>query len=147
MKILMRLVSVFPPRMVIRYAAVGGTSALIELFLFYAFVTWLDMPLMAANLAAVCLVTIGGFLGQKYFTFRARRWRTPQLVLYAFQLASNFVLNNGLVFLFGEILRLPPLAAKILQLGLCFIFNFSFSRFVVFGPQIAAIADSPNDAA
>lgn len=140
------VVSVFPPRLLIRYVTVGATSALAELFLFYAFVTWLDFPLMVANIAAVCSVTLMGFLAQKHFTFHAGGLIAPQAMLYGFQVGINFLLNNVLVFLFGQILQFRPLVAKILQLALCFVFNFCFSRFVVFGSRIAGVRNSNSDA-
>jgi putative flippase GtrA len=125
--------AVFPPRLVTRYVAVGAVIALTEIALFYAFLRWLELALMTANVSAACLVTLLAFVAQKNFTFRAGGRTTPQAMLFAMQVTVNFVLNNALVFLFGELLQLHPLVAKVLQIGLCFMFNFSFSRFVVFG--------------
>jgi putative flippase GtrA len=115
-----------------RYATVGGASALAELLLFYAFVELLGIDVMIANVTAVSIVTVMGFIGQKRFTFRDHGRMTPQAALYLVQVGVNFLLNNGLVYLFTRLMRMPPMFAKPLQLGLCFAFNFSFSRFVVF---------------
>jgi putative flippase GtrA len=127
---LKRLASDAGLRQLTRYVTVGGASALTEVLLFYIYLTWLALPLMAANVAAVCSVTFLGFFAQKHFTFRARGRMTFQAMLYVLQLGINFVLNNALVFLFAHVGQLRPIIAKVLQLGLCFLFNFTFSKFV-----------------
>ena len=127
-----------------RYVTVGAASAIFEIAIFYALVTWFAAPLMVANVVAVCSVTVAGFLAQKSFTFRSKGAITRQAPLYAVQVAINFVLNNALVFVFGHLLQMRPLFAKVLQLGLCFVFNFCFSRFVVFRPTTLAAIDSPR---
>jgi putative flippase GtrA len=126
-----------------RYVTVGAASAMAEIAIFYVLVTWLAVPLMVANVITVCSVTVVGFLGQKTFTFRSRGPVTRQAPLYALQVAINFVLNNALVFVFGHLFQMKPLVAKTLQLGLCFVFNFCFSRFVVFGPTKLAVVEPP----
>ena len=125
-----------------RYVTVGAASAIVEIAIFYTLVTWFAAPLMVANVVAVCSVTIAGFIAQKTFTFRSRGSITRQAPLYAVQVAINFILNNALVFVFGHLLQIRPLFAKVLQLGLCFVFNFCFSRFVVFRPTTLAAIDS-----
>jgi putative flippase GtrA len=136
---------VFPPRLVLRYATVGASSALLEISLFYSFVTWLALPLMLANVSAVCITTVIAFMAQKRFTFRVRGRLTPQTVRYGLQQGINFLLNNALVFLFAQILQLRPLLAKTLQLGLCFVFNFCFSRFVVFRSRTVPVGNSKEN--
>jgi putative flippase GtrA len=116
----------------IRYVAVGGTSALTEILIFHLLSAVFACPLMLSNVAAVATVTALGFFGQKRFTFRNDGPIPLQARLYALQLGGNFLLNNALVFLFSRAMGMPALQAKIVQLGFCLIFNFSFSKYVVF---------------
>lgn len=120
------------PATLARYVAVGGTSAACEVWLFQQLYGAVGLPLLAANVIAVCVVTAGGFVGQKLFTFRQRGHTAVQMRLFAVMLAMNFCLNNLLVLLLVEYSGLASLHAKLLQLAVSFLFNFSFARFLVF---------------
>lgn len=120
------------PATLARYVAVGGTSAACEVLLFQQLYAAIGLPLLAANVVAACVVTAGGFVGQKLFTFRQRGHTVVQLRLFALMLGLNFCLNNLLVWLLVESSGLTSLHAKLLQLGISFLFNFSFARFLVF---------------
>lgn len=127
----LRLSKRFPATLV-RYIAVGATSAACEILLFERLYAVVGLPLLVANVIAICAVTTVGFLGQKLFTFRQRGNTALQLRLFALMLALNFCLNNLLVVLLVDLSGLPSLHAKALQLAISFVFNFSFARFLVF---------------
>lgn len=116
----------------LRYASVGAASALVELTLFQFLHSVAAMPLMMANVLAICGVMVFGFLGQKRFTFRNRDPVMGQAQRYVLLVASSFALNNALVYLFAILLAWPALIAKLLQLGLSFLFNFTVSRYFIF---------------
>lgn len=120
------------PATLLRYIAVGGTSAACEVLLFQLLYASAALPLLTANAIAVCIVTAVGFVGQKLFTFRQSGHTAVQVRLFALMLALNFCLNNLLVFLLVEASGLASLHAKVIQLGISFLFNFSFARFLVF---------------
>ena len=117
----------------LRYATVGAASALVELTVFQILHSFAGVPLMGANVMAICVVVTFGFLGQKRFTFRDRKPAAAQARRYVLLVASSFMLNNALVFLFAVMLGWPALISKVLQLGLSFLFNFAVSRYFVFG--------------
>ncbi len=120
------------PATLLRYLAVGGTSAVCEVLLFQQLYVAVGLPLMVANVISICVVTAVGFVGQKLFTFRQRTHTALQMRLFALMVVLNFCLNNLLVWLLVEVSGLPSLHAKVLQLAVSFAFNFSFARFVVF---------------
>jgi len=131
--------------LLIRYLAVGGASAVIEVLLFYGLHTLWGLELIASNIMAVSTVTLLGFIGQKRFTFQADGHLSTQAILYLVQLTLNFLLSNAMIFMFVQSLQLLAFQAKLLQLGLCIIFNFSFSKFVVFRPRPALVSrDNPQ---
>lgn len=115
-----------------RYATVGGISAVVELLLFQALHGHFHLPTLPSNITAFTCVTVVGFIAQKKFTFRSEgRWIT-QGKLYIVGVGSNFLLSNALVYTFIDILHMPPVLSKALQLALCFVFNFSFAQYIVF---------------
>lgn len=122
-----------PSRILLRYASVGAASALVELSLFQGLHSLVGLPVMIANVLAICGVVVFGFIGQKRFTFRNRGPISTQVPRYLLLVAASFALNNGLVYLFAVALSWPTFIAKLAQLGLSFIFNFTVSRYFVFG--------------
>ncbi len=120
-------------QILLRYATVGAASASVELLLFQGLYSLVGVPLMAANVMAILGVVAFGFMGQKRFTFRNRGPAFGQARRYLLLVVSSFALNNALVYLFAGVLAWPVFIAKLLQLGLSFMFNFSVSRYFVFG--------------
>jgi putative flippase GtrA len=139
-----RLVEMLPFRgaleLLSRYVTVGAICATVELILFQMLYNMVGLHVMLSNVLAVSIVTIFGFLGQKHYTFRNHERTLRQARLYALMILISYTLDNALVFLFIEILNILPFFAKVLQLGLCFLFNFNFARFVVFHTAETAVS-------
>jgi putative flippase GtrA len=118
-----------------RYAAVGGISAAVEWLLFQVLYGYFHLPTLLAYIIGFTCVTVVGFIAQKKFTFRNEgRW-IAQGRLYVVGVASNLLLGSALVYTFIDILHMGPGLSKALQLALCFAYNFSFARFIVFRPR------------
>lgn len=130
----------FPLSVLWRYLVVGGSSAALEFAAFNILVYLAKLPVLPANLAASLFVVVFGFLSHRHFTFKSRGQYSRQLKLYLFMIGITVILNNLLVYLFSSALDWPPPLAKVLQLGICFAWNFTFSRLIVFshrhGPQV-----------
>jgi putative flippase GtrA len=139
-----RLVEMLPFRglldLLSRYATVGAICATVELILFQMLYNMVGLHVMLSNVLAVTIVTVFGFFGQKNFTFRDRERPLRQARLYALMILISYTLDNALVYLFVEILNILPLFAKVLQLGLCFSFNFNYARLVVFHSAATAVS-------
>lgn len=116
----------------LRYATVGGASALVEFLVFSGLVYLSALPVLVANLTATGFVIAFSFVSHKHFTFRNRDAYGKQFRLFVTMLAVSILLNNLLVYLFAVLLGWPPAIAKIVQLGICFIWNYSVSRLIVF---------------
>ena len=125
--------------LLVRYMTVGAVSALAEFILFQGLYALAGLPLMVANGLAIGSVVAFGFFGQKRFTFRNGGPAMRQAGPYLLMIASSFVLNNALVYLFVVVLGWPTALAKVLQLGMCFVFNFTVSRYIVFGRRVARV--------
>lgn len=119
-------------RTLLRYAVVGGASALVEFLVFNVLVYLKVLPVLAANLTATSFIILFSFFSHRHFTFRNPNAFSRQVRLYVAMLTVSILLNNALVYLFVLVFGWPPPLAKFLQLGLCFIWNFSCSRLIVF---------------
>ena len=119
-------------RLFFTYITVGAASALTEFLLFNAFYGLLRLPLMVANLSAIGLVVAFSFLSHKRFSFRDRQAFHRQLPWYLLMFGVSLALNNALIYLFVALLAWPAPLSKLMQIGICFVWNFTLSRLVVF---------------
>lgn len=119
-------------RLFLTYITVGAISALTEFLLFNVFYTVMKMPLMVSNLSAIGIVVAFSFLSHKRFSFRDRQAFHRQLPWYLLMFGVALALNNALIYLFIAVLGWWAPLSKLLQIGICFLWNFTFSRLVVF---------------
>lgn len=122
------------PSQLLRYIGVGALAAAVELILFTAFYEFAQWPLLVSNCAALAVAVVLCFVLQRILTFRTREDANRQLGLYLFMQSISAVLNNLLMLGLVESLGIYAPLAKILQIGIVFIWNYSFCRLVVFAP-------------
>jgi putative flippase GtrA len=120
------------PALFLRYISIGALSALLELGLFSLAYQAFSWPLLAANNGALALAVVFNFTAQKHWTFRARGAWGRQMPLYVLMQAISALLNNLLVLLLIARWDWSPPLAKVVQIGLVFLWNFSFCKLVVF---------------
>ena len=120
------------PRMLLRYISTGLIAAVAEIGVFLLLYQNARLPLLAANMLALCVALLLCFTLHKYWTFGTRGNTARQLRLYLLMQAVSMLLNNLLVYAFISVLTWPPLPAKVIQIGLVFIWNFSFNKLVIF---------------
>ena len=131
---ILRLVAFFlrDPRLFFKYIAVGGASAVLEYALFNILYSAAGLATLIANSIAIVITVIFHFNMQKRWTFRDSQSLRRQLPRYLLMIGVAAVLNNLLVYLFVEVMLLPPALAKLLQIGLLFAGQFTVSRLIVF---------------
>lgn len=120
-----------------RYIGIGALSALIELVMFSVAYQYASLPLFVANNGALALAVLFNFAAQRHWTFRAQGQFARQIRFYVMMQTISALLNNLLVYLL--IARwgwFAPLA-KLTQIGLVFVWNFSFCKLVVFAKPSA----------
>jgi len=128
------------PRLFLRYVGAGAIAASVEFLLFTALFQLAGWPLLVANGVALAVAVILCFVLQKNWTFRAQGEANRQLWLYLFMQSISAVLNNLLMLGFVEGLGMYAPLAKILQIGIVFVWNYSFCRLVVFAPRQSGTA-------
>jgi len=119
-------------RLFLRYISAGAIASLIEFLLFTSLYHVVGWPLLAANGTAFAVAVIACFVMQKNWTFRVQGESGRQLRLYLFMQVISGILNNLLMLGLVEQLGFFPPLAKILQIGLVFVWNFSICRLVIF---------------
>lgn len=115
-----------------RYLIIGSTSALIELSIFSIIHRIFGLGLIESNLIALFIVIVYGFLMHKNWTFNYKGKSRTAFYLFLFMVSIAIILNNSLLYIFVTIIYLPPEVAKILQICLVFLWNYSFSSLIVF---------------
>ncbi len=133
-RLILRVTAFFlrDPRLFFRYIAVGGASAVLEYVLFNVLYSAVGLATLVANSIAIVITVIFHFNMQKRWTFRDPQSLRRQLPRYLMMIGVAAVLNNLLVYLFVEVMLLPPALAKLLQIGLLFGATFTVSRLIVF---------------
>ena len=118
-----------------RYALGGLSTTLLNIILFKVFSSAVA-DYRAANLAAIVLTKIYGYLISKTFVFRSHGLTRPRLLreIGTYIAARGF---TGLVDFFGLILlvsamKTPPFYAKIVVQGAVIALNYLLGRHVVF---------------
>jgi putative flippase GtrA len=123
------------PKLLLRYIGAGGTAALLELALFTALYQRAAWPLLAANSTALAVALVLCFILQKHWTFRVQGESKRQMKFYLLMQAISAVLNNFIMLALVSGLGLYAPVAKVMQIGIIFVWNFSFCRLVVFRTQ------------
>ena len=125
------------PALFVRYVVVGGMSALIEFALFGLLYQVLDWPLLQANMGALSVALVFNFAAHRSWTFRVRGRFFAQLRFYAIMQGVSALLNNALVYVMIGGWGWNPQLAKAIQIALVFVWNFSFSKLMVFAERRA----------
>src|SRR5476649_426437 len=117
----------------ISFAMVGVVNTGIDFSVFWTTATYLQWPLVPANVLAWLVAVSFSYAMNSFTTFgpesgRILRWRD-----YATFLASGvagMVASTATLFALSYVL--PVLVAKLISIAVSFVVNFSLSHFVVF---------------
>jgi putative flippase GtrA len=117
----------------ISFAMVGVVNTGVDFCVFWTTATYLDWPLVPANVLAWLVAVSFSYAMNSFTTFgpesgRTLRWR-DYLTFVASGIAGMVASTATLVVLSYA---LPLLAAKLLSILVSFVVNFALSHFVVF---------------
>jgi putative flippase GtrA len=95
--------------------------------------TFIDLPLIPANVLAWLVAVSGSYVMNSFITFAAESGRQLRWRAYGAFVASGVagVITNTAILVVASY-WLPVLAAKLLAIAVSFVVNFSLSHFVVF---------------
>jgi putative flippase GtrA len=120
-------------RKLFRFAAVGGLNTLVTLSVFYLVHNIFHANYLIASVAGYTLGIINSYIWNKVWTFES----SSKSIGFEFSkfIALNltgFLLNVILMWIFVEVLKIIPLVAQVLTIGIIFFLNFFGSLFWVF---------------
>ena len=120
-----------------RYLLTGGSAAVVDIAIFAAEMR-LGMPLIpAATLSFVAGTVVNYSLSARYVFHQPRSLRG--YFKFSAVAVVGLIINVTLTALLAAHTPLPPVAAKIVAIGVAFVFNFAINALVVFrndaGPQ------------
>jgi putative flippase GtrA len=117
----------------ISFAAVGVVNTLIDFSVFWTTVTFLDWPLVPANVTAWLVAVSFSYMMNSFITFgpesgRTLRWR--DYATFAASGVAGMIASTATLFALSFVMPLLP--AKLVSILVSFAVNFSLSHFVVF---------------
>lgn len=120
---------------ILRFAVVGCLNAGIDLAVFAGLFYLAGWPALAAHAAGFSLAVINSYLLNKRWTFQDRSrageaWRRAGL----FFLVALGGLGLSSLAIWLAMAWIPALAAKLLAIGVTFVWNYAISRRLVFRP-------------
>jgi putative flippase GtrA len=117
----------------ISFALVGVVNTLVDFSVFWTAATYLQWPLVPANVAAwmagvTCSYALNSFITFGPESGRILRWR--DYATFAASGVAGMVASTATLVALSYVL--PILVAKLLSILVSFVVNFSLSHFVVF---------------
>ena len=120
-------------KQIIRFGIVGSTAAMINMSIVIALVESHLLPPLLANIIAFGCAFQVSYFGHRYFTFHrninSHQRAAPRLLLVS---TSNFIANEGLFYIFLNIVKLPYILALFVTLASLPIVSFTFNKLWVF---------------
>jgi putative flippase GtrA len=126
------------------FAAIGAVNTLVDFGAFVAAYSFLELPLIPANVLAWLVAVTGSYVMNSYITFAAESGRKLAWRAYGAFVASGVagVVANTAILVVASY-WVPVLAAKVLAIVASFAVNFSLSHFVVFRTRQAESSREP----
>lgn len=120
-------------RLILKYSAVGGVAALLDIFVLYLLVDINGFYYLNSAIISFTIATVFAFILQKKFTFKDDNPEVSKQISYFFIISTlGMMLYVGFIHLFVTILGLWYLLAAVFSKGLCFVWNFSLNHFITF---------------
>jgi len=121
-------------RRVLRYAAVGGVAAIVDIGLFMLFAQYFGLPYLRVAAATFVIATLVNYLLSVRFVFVSGRRHARRWEIFLVYLVSIIGLGlNQLILAFGvELAHLALFHAKLLATGLVFFWNYFSRRLFIF---------------
>jgi putative flippase GtrA len=116
----------------IKYFLVGGTSALLELTLFYTLLERLDLKIVIANSIAYTTLFFFNYILQRKWAFASKMKVKKQIIAYGLLFFFNLNFSNAMVVFLINGFQINSLVSKFLSMGLFVPLNFLIYRNLIF---------------
>lgn len=112
------------------YFVTGGLAAVVDAGGF-ALLVRLGLSVPLAATASFTSAAVANYLLSSRFVF-GRDPTRRRFALFLAMALLGLLLNVGLTVTFAQVFELPPELAKVLAIGVSFLFNFLLNYFIVF---------------
>ena len=114
-----------------KYLLIGGSTALLELMLFWLLCLFTSNNLVLSNIIAVLTATCTNFLLNGKLTFEGSSNMLRSAILYALLFLFNLAFSTITINALGES-PIPPVVVKAFTQGCIVIWNFFLYKKVIF---------------
>lgn len=113
-----------------RYLVTGGIAAIVDIGVF-ALTLQAGIALVPGATISFLFAVVANYWLSSTFVFRQRRSLRASLLFVAVA-TLGLILNVTLTALITAYTPVPPVLAKVIAIGVCFVFNFTLNVLVVF---------------
>lgn len=119
---------------VVKYFFVGGTTAIVDVGLFFLLVKVFEFNYLLIGFLTFIIATFVNYHLSIKFVFKSgKRFKKYQeIILIYFVSAFSLILNLLLLFTFHELLIFDVFISKLLVTALLFLFNYSVRKYLIF---------------
>lgn len=116
----------------IKYIAVGLSSAILEVFLFFILLDIFRIKIIISNSIAYTVMFLYNYFMQRKFAFKSTLPIKKQIVPYGILFIFNLNLSNGLIFYLTHSININPVLSKIIAMGIYVPLNFLIYKKIIF---------------
>ena len=118
-------------REVLFYLFFGGCTTLINILVFWLFVTC-RVPVYISNAIAWVIAVIFAFVTNRIFVFQSTGKKTREVFFFFLFRLISLAFDMGFMYLLIEIFKVDTLLSKVITNVLVIIINYIFSKFIIF---------------
>ena len=119
------------PKQLIAYLAIGGGTALLELGIFQALITFLNVDVAIANIIALVVSTTTNFCLNGFVNFKMTSNPFMAAIKYQLLFAANMTFSTFTIKFFSD-LGAIPIVVKLITMAMMTTWNFFLYKKVVF---------------
>ena len=119
------------PKQLIAYLAIGGGTALLELGIFQALITFLNVDVAIANIIALIVSTTTNFCLNGFVNFKMNSNPLMAAIKYLLLFAANMIFSTFTIKFLSD-LGAIPIVVKLITMAMMTTWNFYLYKKVVF---------------
>lgn len=116
-----------------KYGIAGGIGSGLDLGLYALIVTFSPLNYLLANAISFSVGTLAVYFLQKDWTFQYQKDKNVLLFTkYISVVAITYLLNNVILIMCIELLHIPSISSKVIQILISFFWGYTISKKFVF---------------
>ncbi len=116
----------------IKYLIVGGTSFLLDYFIFYIMYKKLGIAEVYSNVTAIFIAFWYNFLLNRIWSFKSKEPFFKQIIYYLSLMLFNMLFYSAFIYIIKERVGIDPIIGKIIAMTMIVAWNFVLYKTVIF---------------